>query len=223
MSFPIWSPRSLCDLLINEKVASGEKFYEIVEKLITDERMRPAWETLERNAKKLNIKGFDEDGYAGEFIYVGVFPPSQGPSPWEYIPKAKLKSKFQSIRKKIKDITTFIKDTSIDRPLLEFISEQDFKLTSNANNQISTSKFLNAYSNYLLEKLNEYTELSLVQRRDPEYIKRTFFIRSLSKYLKRRYKKRLNEVVAITAQVILNDEKIDIDTVKGSLKNLKKA
>ncbi|MEN8130932.1 MAG: hypothetical protein ABFS45_12215 [Pseudomonadota bacterium] len=193
VEYPKWAPAELCEYhknwvadhpdLVNEGLLS-------LERLITDERMKPIWGKLEGLAKKKNINNYVID------IYMLV-QNTEGPYGAEKLTKAELRRAVQDIEKKSLELTSLIDEV------------MPFAFVNNApksldNLVIDVIKSLGPQARQILYEPRALGNPNLKKTGNS---KRNYFVRKLSAYFRDTFGKPMNDLVAEMHSIFLPEAK----------------
>jgi len=228
MDFPKWTPKELCDIYNclpesedgEEKQQRTQALKECLGRLLTDERMIPVWGAFTEkadvyttpSATNLTPPSLTEFWYRELRVIIRSIPdevPKNPPTMTDVVDKIK------RIRKHAKELSRALRDTPLDIPLLQWLSDlpQDSTISTMMNDVADRSK----------EWLKLSQEPQIVSNWGRKGARANYFIRTMSEHFEKLFGSPRYRLLADLASVALDDcMMIDENTVASCLNEWRK-
>lgn len=207
---PAWAPDSLCTIYVAIQCEEQEGDIDLLERLLTDERMEKVWQSISRHAPER------DPVYCGPFpeaLYVMLSAWLSYPAPTE--PLNARKARYKEIADSARQLAALIKATApedqVNIHLKSFSRHERYILEIARCADEVSEDFDSLYWPYSGTINHSENSLSVTQ---------TMLIRSINNYFLKRIEQPLWEATALLVEVVLNlpQGTINIDTVRGCVR-----
>ena len=207
---PAWAPESLCMIYAAIQCEEDEGDIDLLERLLTDERMEKVWQSINRHAPEI------DPVYCGPFqesLYILLSAWLSYPTPTQ--PRNARKALYKAIADSARQLAELIKATAPDdqsNMLLKSFSRHERYILEIARCADYVSEdFEYFYCPYSGTANHSENSLSTTQ---------TMLIRSINHYFLERIKQPLWQTTALLVEVVLNlpHGTIQIEAVRGCVR-----